>query len=189
MKAQNKLNKEQQQTMAKAYRLFKNALNNHTCVLAKKWLEQHALNQSETQAGYISPRVHQNKPSEFKTEFEAVGLLKPHRKQTGHLLFGKNSIVFPLKDEENKIVNFCAIGIESKKTEFLNQQGLYPNFPPATTEKLFITKTILDAATILQCKTLKQDESVIALYNGAWMTAHTEAIEKLKRLKEVIVIE
>ena len=189
MNSENKLNKEQQETMQRAYEIFKNAINNFHSVSAKMWLEKHALSEAETGAGYISERVHQNKPKQFKEQFEKVELLKPYPNKIGHLLFGRNSIVFPLKDQHNNIVNFYAIEIEKQTKAFLNQNGLYPNYPLVTTEKLFITKTILDAATILQCKLLKEKENVLALFDGEWTAQHTEAIKSLSQLKEVIVIE
>ncbi|MBC6427314.1 MAG: toprim domain-containing protein [Ekhidna sp.] len=101
----------------------------------------------------------------------------------------KNCMVFPLKDRRGKIVSLYGRSITSKGKESrhfytINRKGLYPNYPAANTETLILTESIIDSATLQ----LYTSFTSLALYGTNGLTSeHTEAINQLQQLKEVIL--
>lgn len=101
----------------------------------------------------------------------------------------KNCMVFPLKNKHGKIVSLYGRSITSKGKESrhfytTNRKGLYPNYPAATTETLILTESIIDSATLQ----LYTPFTSLALYGTNGLTSeHTEAINQLQQLKEVIL--
>jgi hypothetical protein len=73
--------------------------------------------------------------------------------------------------------------------QYLNEQGIYPNYPHPLTRKLFVVPTVLDAASLLQSKALENREAVIALHNGKLLPQHLEAIKALTELEELIILK
>ena len=71
----------------------------------------------------------------------------------------------------------------------MNEEGIYPAYPNPYIKKLFIVNTIIEAATLLESKTLKENEAVIALFDGEIMPQHNKMIETLKELEEVIILD
>lgn len=128
---------------------------------AKAWLKKRSLSAQRSQAGYNS-----RAGSYFK----------------------KRSVVFPLRDEQKKIVNFCAMSLDNDTTEFLNKQGIYPCYPDLSVEKLFIVETVLDGATILESGLLKEKEAVMVIPDGEVLDQHRFAIDRLTGIKEIIYI-
>ena len=50
----------------------------------------------------------------FKENLESVGILKKtdtksNNGEQAYQIFGRNSVIFPLKDLNNKVINFCDI--------------------------------------------------------------------------------
>lgn len=172
---------------------LQNGIKNPNASSAGKWLKDRCLTIESSQATFNSGQIHHRKEQEFKDELESVGFLKRaiamHQHGIPYTIFGKLAILFPLRNEKEEVVNFYAIAIKKEKTEFLNQEGIYPCYPSAQTKRLIITETILDAATILESKILKAEESVIVIPDGKILTQHQQAIENLKQLQEVIYIE
>ena len=101
----------------------------------------------------------------------------------------KNCMVFPLKNKQDKIVSLYGRSITSKGKESrhfytANRKGLYPNYPAVTTETLILTESIIDSATLQ----LYTPFTSLALYGTNGLTnEHTEAINQLQQLKEVIL--
>jgi hypothetical protein len=71
----------------------------------------------------------------------------------------------------------------------MNKQGIYPAYPSSLTKKLYITNTIIDAATLLESKMLDNKEAVMALHDGELSDEHLQAINGLKELTEIILIK
>ena len=97
--------------------------------------------------------------------------------------------MFPLRNINNDIVNFYAIGLKHHKNSFLNHHGLYPAYPHEQTKKLFVTDTILDCATLMESKVMDNREAVIALYDGLLLDQHIEVIQSLQHLSEIVHIK
>lgn len=104
--------------------------------------------------------------------------------------FGIYSIIFPLRNEAKRIVNFYGIRIDLKEEQraFWNDRGLYPGFPPIRTRKMYVTRDVLDAATLVQSAVPDNRESVVALFDGELRDQHISALKALAHLESVVCI-
>lgn len=171
-----------------------NGLRIGKSTLARQWLKDRKLSIENTMACFNSGQLHHRKEKEFKEALERIGFMKvsPHAsncESIPYTVFGTFSIMFPLRNEKNEIVNFYSVGIKKEKTAYLNLEGLYPSYPNELTKKLFVVDNVMDAATILEAKTLDNREAVIALQDGVFLDQHVKAIKSLKHLSEVIQIK
>lgn len=162
----------------------------------RTWLEKRELNPNDLQIGFNSGQFHHRKSDEFRKGYVDIGVLKASDAPTkeegmkAYTCFGHYGIVFPLKDEQGEIVNLFAIRIKVKSDNpvYLNQDGLYPAYPNQFTKRLFITQTVMDAASLIQSKVLERGDEVISLFEGTLMPQHTEAIKQLMQLQQIIII-
>jgi hypothetical protein len=176
-----------------AHQKFFNGMYNAMAKVPRQWLLEHKLS-LETGAVYNSGQIHHRKSQEFRDELVSVGLLTPcnvptNAGQKAYTLFGSYSMMFPLRNEEKEVVNYYAVTIDKGKTSFLNNRGIYPCFPNPYIKKLYITNTVLEAASLMESKTLKAGEAVIALFDGQMLPQHKTLIETLKELEEVVVLD
>lgn len=160
---------------------------------AREWLKQKQLNAEQTMACFNSGQLHHRKEKEFKEALERIGFIKKSNVGVNcdtipYTVFGNFSVMFPLRNAKNEIVNFYAIGLKNSKTAFLNHHGLYPAYPHEQTKKLFITDTVIDAATLIESKIMDNREAVISLYDGVFLEQHVQVIQGLKNVTEVIQI-
>ena len=165
---------------------------------ARKWMEQKGLSIDLTHACFNSGQMHHRREESFIEALKSVGFLKENGingKKEGnppeYTSFGKEAIVFPLRNENNEVVNFHAIRINMEKetTEYLNYKGLYPCYPSPQTTKLYITNTILEAATLIESRVMDNRDAVISLHNGVIEEVHYLAIKELKQLETIILIK
>jgi DNA primase len=96
----------------------------------------------------------------------------------------KQCIIFPLRNKEGEIVSLYGrsiIGTDKNKHYYLKgRSGLYPNHPSQETEILILAESIIDSVHVPGVK--------LAMYGTNGLTAeHTEAIESLENLKEIIL--
>jgi len=163
---------------------------------AKAWLESKSLSIDPTGAGFSSGQTHHRREQTFIDELLSVGFLVPSNAAVrspelkAYTSFGKEAIVFALKNKQNEAVNFFAIRISmaSQPSDYLNGDGIYPSYPHELTERLYITENTLDAATLLEAKILDNRDAVISLHDGTMTNEHYAAIEKLSQLQEIILI-
>jgi len=165
----------------------------HT-VIPKKWLQEKNLTAEITGVCYNAGQIHRRKNLLFNEELEKTGFLVKSRVQTkeeqiSYTVFGKRSVIFPLKNISGQVINLYAVCIKNNKTSFLNNDGIYPEYPGADTEELIITPTIIDAATILQAGAIKDKTAVISLFDGDLKPQHLNAIAILKQLKSLVWIQ
>ena len=104
----------------------------------------------------------------------------------------KYCLVFPLKDSQNQVTGFYGRSIlnEGDKRHYYSagRKGLYPGYPPKSTQTLVLTEAIIDAATLLQLPDIAQNFSLLSLYGTNGLTdEHLEAIRELKQLQEIIL--
>lgn len=185
------------ETLDKLFESFETGIRNGKAVKPKEYLKTIGLDYNELRIGFNSGQFHHRDPQVVKDQYEAMGLLKksnvPVNKDglVAYTVFGKYGIVFPLLNQQNKIVNFFAIRFEMKTPieEYLNNDGVYPKYPSSNTKRLYITQTLLDCASLLQSKALENKEAVMALHNGELLPQHVEAIKSLHDLEEIILIK
>lgn len=185
------------ETLDKLFQSFETGIRSSKATKPRDYLNAIGLDYNELRIGFNSGQFHHRDPQEVKDQYEALGVLKKSdagvNKEglTAYTVFGRYGLVFPLLDEQNKIVNFFALrfNMDSPKEEYLNKQGIYPNHPNKTTKRLYITPTLIDCASLLQSKTLENRESVMALQNGELLPQHLQAIKSLTELEEIIIIK
>lgn len=104
--------------------------------------------------------------------------------------FGIYSIIFPLRNEAKRIVNFYGIRIDLKEEQraFWNDRGLYPGFPPVRTRKMYVTRDVLDAATLVQSAVPDNRESVVSLFDGELNSQHEAAFRACSDLEEIVLV-
>jgi hypothetical protein len=164
---------------------------------ARTWIEGKGLSIEATGACFNSGQLHHRQEQNFLDELESVGFItkaginkKNPDKLSSYTSFGMAAIVFALRNEKYEVVNMYAIRIhlETEKTEYLNQDGIYPAYPPLSTKRLYITQSIMDAATLLESRVLDNRDAVIALYDGELKPQHLKALSLLINLEEIIFI-
>jgi hypothetical protein len=108
--------------------------------------------------------------------------------RNGYKLFGNHSIIFPLKDVDNQIVNLYAIIPPPLKLidSYLNRQGMFPCYPSTTAQSLFITDSILEACFLIQ-KNPRQD--ILAIDKFKITNELKLTLKSLSLLKEIILTE
>lgn len=175
--------------LSKLFKYFVKALP-----LTKKavdYLQGRAINYKDHEAGYNTGDWH-HKLSEknFIKSCEQFGLLKA-RPVNGFNVWAKDCIIFPLKNQDNKIVSLYGRSTTNDKEQrhfyLSNRSGLYPGYPSLQTKKLILTESIIDAASLLQQKEITETFSVLALYGTNGLTdEHIKAIIELPQLEEII---
>ncbi|MBK9567174.1 MAG: toprim domain-containing protein [Saprospiraceae bacterium] len=186
-------------TLHKIFTYFKNGVVNSQP--AKAYIQKRHLNADAIDIGFNSGQFHykQNDAAEAMQEYLNIGLLlelgvmsrfgKPAYKP-----FGKHCIVFALRDQEKRVVSLYFRSMSDDKSQrhfyLKDRQGLYPKYPRENTQKLIITESIIDAATIFQLHIDNVDNqitTVLALYGtNGWTDEHTTAIQALPELNEII---
>ena len=182
--------------LSNIFTYFKNGV--HNSKPTKAYLESRCLDFTKTEVGYNSGQFHYKLSGgdEAIKEYVRCGLLlelgtnsrfgKPAYKP-----FGKHCIVFPLKNRKDEIVSlyFRSIHNDKKQRHFYlkGREGLYPKYPPAETKKLILTESIIDAASLIEQKSINTKYEILSLYGTNGLTAeHTKAVSQLKDLDEII---
>jgi len=174
------------------YQSFIQGTKRGFCHDANKWLAKKKLSVKKTGAGFNTSQIHV-RCKNLVEDLLAIGFITMNRRVSknatpGYVSFGGHQMIFPLRDKKNEVVNFCAMNCENDKTDFLNGEGIFPCFPDEKTKRVFVTDTTIEAATILESGMLKEDEAVIALFEGQIKKQHEEVFERMNDLQEVIYI-
>lgn len=190
---QNWKEKTETELLELVYKYGSNGLRVGKSKQARAWLKEKKISMDISLACFNSGQLHHRKEKEFKESLERIGFMKKSNAGVNcdtvpYTVFGNFSIMFPLRNKENQIVNFYAIGIKNNKNAHLNHEGLYPAYPHEGTKRLYIVDSVLDAATILESKILDNREAVIALHDGVVLQHHIAAIRELKNLSEIIQV-
>ena len=201
---------EQTKFLTKLFSYFKNGLNSSKS--AKEYLESRALNYKELEVGFNSGQFHyrENKTEELIENCLKFGLLidkglKGKNNEKAYQVFGKNCIVYPLKNADNEIVSFYfrsiltptlskgegvsppLEGLGGKHFYLKNRQGIYPNYPNVNTKKLILTESIIDCSSLLQVEEIVKNYSLIACFGTNGLNEEIlKAIKSLKNLEEII---
>lgn len=179
------------------FQSFETGIRNGKAEKPKQYLKSIGLNYNNLRIGFNSGQFHHRENQDVKDHYERLGLLVKsdvgvrEKDMVAYTAFGRYGLIFPLMDSAGQIVNYYAIRFDmaNPQKDYLNDKGIYPNYPHTSTKRLFITPTLSDAASLLQSKALDQREAVVALHNGELLPQHLEAIESLKELEEIIIIK
>ena len=174
-------------------RSFQTGIRSAKCKVGRQWVSTRKLDIVKTGIGFNSGQIHHRKEDEFKRDLKSVGYLKslPALSRKGNPTYeviNPKSVVFPLKDKQGEIVNYHFEKLSGSQKVYLNQKGVYPEYPHPKTQVLFIAKNILSAATILSAGILENREAVIALKDDMTSKNIEAVILDLKHLKEIILI-
>lgn len=177
------------------YRSLSNGIRAAKSKAPREWLAKKGLTIEATGACFNSGQIHHRKDQAFKAALAEIGFMQKsdaavNCDTTAYTVFGIFSVMFPLRNLKNEIVNFYSIRIRSENKAYMNKEaGLYPGYPHELTKKLFVVNSVLEAATLIESKVLDNREAVIALHDGKVMPEHEEAIKRLTKLEEMIYID
>lgn len=158
---------------------------------AGDYLRGRKFNYRTIEVGFVGRNFQPLLESAERSHLEELGIIQSYKsdKVTSPL---KNAIVFPLKDEEGNITGLYGrkMDDEFNKHIFINEQmGVYPNFPKPDTEKLLLTTSVTDAATLPLLPFIKNEYGVMAIHGFDGLNElHIKAIASLPGLREVIII-
>jgi len=185
-----------EQFLANMFTYFKNAV--HNSKPAQDYIKQRGLDPLRLEIGYNTAQFHHGarKDDGLISNCVAAGLLAPwgtNTRQGGHAYkaFAKYCIVFALRNQSNHITGLYFRSTENntdQKHYYLKEStGLYPKYPEPTTNKLIITESIIDAASLLQIKAITGNYSILAVYGTNRLNDEMKAaISELKQLTEII---
>ncbi len=103
--------------------------------------------------------------------------------------WGRNCIIFPLKDEQNNIVSLYGRSIEGSGHYYQNNRsGLYPKHPAPTIKTLILCESIIDTATLQQVDLPLADYALLSLFGTNGLSKeHRQVIQQLDQLEEVVL--
>ncbi|AZB30322.1 CHC2 zinc finger domain-containing protein [Chryseobacterium balustinum] len=166
---------------------------------AKQYIEKRNLDNSILEIGYNSGQFHhgERKSEELINNALGVGLLldkgliNNRTGEKGYSIFANKCIAFPLKNKENQIVSFYFRSIlekdNAKHFYLKNRSGIYPGYPKKDTEKLILTEAIIDCASLLQIKEIRENYSLISCFGTNGLNDEIlQAIKSLENLEEII---
>ena len=166
---------------------------------AKQYIEKRNLDNSILEIGYNSGQFHhgERKSEELINNALEVGLLldkgliNNRTGEKGYSIFANKCIAFPLKNKSGEIVSFYFRAIiENKNGKHFylkNRSGIYPNYPKSDTKKLILTEAIIDCASLLQIKEIRDNYSLISCFGTNGLNDEIlNAIKELKDLEEII---
>ncbi len=186
----------QAEFLGKMLAYFKNAL--HSSKPARDYLEKRGLDNAVLEIGYNSGQFHhgERKTEELLKKSLETGLLldKGLVARTGekaYQVFANKCLIFPLRNKENEIVSIYGRSIldndKGKHFYLKNRCGVYPNYPKSDTKKLILTEAIIDCASLLQIKEIRENYSLLSCFGTNGLNDEIlDAIKSLENLEEII---
>ena len=182
--------------LTRLFTSFVNGLRAKKAVKPKQYLETKKLDFNKLEIGFNSGQFHHRKSESFRKPYIDEKVLvnstapvnAPDR--TAYSVFAPYSVVFPLKNRNSEIVNYYATRIKLAEpvSLYLNEFGVYPQYPQVHTKRLFLTHDVYDSATVLQSNTLKNEDSVLSLRNGALNHDLLDAISTLELIESIHIL-
>lgn len=184
------------EVLQKIFAYFCNALPYSKA--AQTYLEQRRLDYKKIAIGYNAGQFHlgAKKEEAFINECIANGLLidRAIASRVGtptYSVFGKNSLVFALKNASFQITGLYFRSIENKEDAkhfyLKNSTGIYPHYPHPAIKTLIITESIIDAASLLQLDFIYPKYGILAAFGSNRLNLEMqEALSNLIHLEEII---
>ena len=187
---------EKSMFLERMFTYFKNAV--HNSKPAREYIESRNLDYKQIEIGYNAGQFHHGarKDESLINDCLKYGILldlglKSRTGETAYKPFGKWCIVFALRNPSHEITGLyfrSTLSYKDQRHFYLrDRSGLYPSYPKADTQKLILTESIIDAASLLQQEEIKNKYEILSLYGTNGLTEeHQTAIRKLKHLTEII---
>jgi len=186
-----------EQFLTNMFTYFRNAINNSKP--AKEYLKKRGLDFTRLEIGYNSAQFHhgERKTEELLKQALEVGLLQDkglinsRTGEKGYSPFAKWCICFALRNQKNEVTGlyFRSIlnGDKAKHYYLKNRSGIYPGYPKSDTKKLILTEAIIDCASLLQIKEIRDNYSLISCFGTNGLTEEIlNSIKSLGNLEEII---
>lgn len=186
-----------EQFLTNIFQYFRNAISNSKP--AKEYLEKRNLDNSILEIGYNSGQFHhgERKTEELLKQAIEIGLLlgkgqiNSRTGEKGFSPFAKWCICFALRNQKNEVTGlyFRSILNDDKAKHYYlkDRKGIYPGYPKAETKKLILTEAIIDCASLLQIKEIRDNYSLISCFGTNGLNEEIlKAIKELKDLGEII---
>jgi DNA primase len=186
-----------EQFLNNMFQYFRNAVSNSKP--AKEYLEKRNLDNSILEIGYNSAQFHhgERKTEELLKQALEVGLLQDkglinsRTGEKGYSPFAKWCICFALRNQKNEVTGlyFRSILNEDKAKHYYlkNRKGIYPGYPKKETKKLILTEAIIDCASLLQIKEIRDNYSLIGCFGTNGLNEEIlKSIKELENLEEII---
>jgi 5S rRNA maturation endonuclease (ribonuclease M5) len=158
------------------WKALKLSLSKHA--KGKGYLKSRGL--STGNVGYHSGQLSKSKLSE---QAKLVGLITGENKP-----WAGNCVIFPLLNDLGQLVSFYGRSLTSGHFYQSGRCGLYPCYPNKKAKRIILTESIIDAASLLEIKALK-DFEILALYGTNGFTGeHKKALESCGDLEEIILL-
>jgi DNA primase len=169
----NKLSISKEQFLQNIFTYFKNGV--HNSKPAQEYIRSRNLDFTKLEIGYNTGQFHHGarKEETLINQCLQYGLLTNHDRlsKMGEICyksFAKFCIVFGLRNQSNQLTGLyfrSTINDKDQKHFYLKEStGLYPGYPKEETQKLIITESIIDAASLLQIKAITDQYGIIAAY-------------------------
>jgi DNA primase len=185
------------QFLGNMFQYFRNAINNSKP--AKEYLEKRGLDFTRIEIGYNSAQFHHGgrKTEELLKQALEVGLLQDkglinsRTGEKGYSPFAKWCICFALRNQKNEVTGlyFRSILNEDKAKHYYlkDRKGIYPGYPKKETKKLILTEAIIDCASLLQIKEIRDNYGLISCFGTNGLNDEIlKAIKELPELEEII---
>lgn len=184
------------QFLGNMFQYFRNAISNSKP--AKEYLEKRGLEPSQIEIGYNSGQFHHGnrKTEELIKQSLETGLLLDkgivaRTGEKGYSPFAKWCICFALRNQKNEVTGlyFRSILNDDKNKHYYlkERKGIYPNYPNPETRKLILTEAIIDCASLLQIKEIRDNYSLISCFGTNGLNEEIlTAIKELPELEEII---
>ena len=163
---------EREQVFQNMFTYFKNAVHNSRP--AQEYIKGRGLDATKIELGYNTAQFHHGarKDETLINNCVAIGLLSPWgTSKTGdqaYKPFAKYCICFAMRDRGNHITGLyfrSTVNEDGAKHYYLKEStGLYPGYPHPDKEKLIITESVIDAASLLQSEPIAKQYGLLAAY-------------------------
>jgi DNA primase len=158
------------------WKALKLSLSKHA--KGKSYLKSRGL--STRNVGYHSGQLSKSKLAE---QAKLVGLISQDNSP-----WGANCIIYPLLNSFGQVVSFYGRSLESGHYYQSGRCGLYPCYPSKKAKRIILTESIIDAASLLEIKALK-DYTILSLFGTNGFTGeHKKALESCGELEEIILL-
>lgn len=157
---------------------------------AQLYNKERGWNYKQIEVGFAGKHITQALSKWDKELLLQLGLLRKYNQNLNTSPL-KECIVFPLKDRDGNISGFYGRKLQNEmdKHVFIQEEnGVYPEFPKPGTDKLILTTSISDTASLLQLDFIGSEYSVMAVHGFEGVKSiHREAIISIQDLKQVLI--